>query len=205
MFKRILVPTDGSRLSEAAAAKAVEFAKSINAKIYGFHAVPEPPPPMDWLFTGYPDDALCPPPAYQSIPALQPPASHRFDLKSEKEFRARADELGRSYLASIEAKARRAGVACECVVEISHSPYQAVLKAAQDHRCDLIFMASHGGRGISALLLGSETQKVLAHTKIPVLVYRDHETGAQPGEFRRAVSDFESQSRWERSVHGGGA
>lgn len=66
-----------------------------------------------------------------------------------------------------------AGVTNDPVVRVGNRPHELIIQAAQDHGCDLIFMASHGRQGVSALLLGSETQKVLAHTNIPVLVYRD--------------------------------
>ena len=72
----------------------------------------------------------------------------------------------------IEALARQAGIECGTASEASEVPYEAIIKAAQEHGCDLIFMASHGRRGIAGLLLGSETQKVLTHSKTPVLVYR---------------------------------
>jgi nucleotide-binding universal stress UspA family protein len=146
MFKRILVATDGSKLSETAISKAVEFAKAVNASVYGFHA------------------------SYEFAAAV-----HGVDVSSH-DFREVADREARKYLASIEAKAREADVHCDTGFEVNNSPYRAIIKAADDQRCDLIFMASHGRRGVSAWLLGSETQKVLTHSKIPVLVYRDSET-----------------------------
>jgi nucleotide-binding universal stress UspA family protein len=79
----------------------------------------------------------------------------------------------RTFLGVIEEKAKAAGVRCETFHTIDSSPYRAIIAAAEKHGCDLVFMASHGRRGLSALLLGSETQKVLTHSKIPVLVYRE--------------------------------
>jgi nucleotide-binding universal stress UspA family protein len=68
--------------------------------------------------------------------------------------------------------AKSAGVPCETVALLSYSPYEEIIQTAEKFRCDLIFMASHGRRGLTRLFLGSETQKVLAHSTIPVLVYR---------------------------------
>jgi len=75
-------------------------------------------------------------------------------------------------LSVIEKAAKDAGVPCETICEISDYPFEAIIKVAEKRGCDLIMMASHGRRGIGALLIGSETQKVLTHTRIPVLVYR---------------------------------
>ena len=75
-------------------------------------------------------------------------------------------------LKEIEKSAKEAGVVCEVIYDRNDSPYDAIIRTAEDKGCDLIMMASHGRRGVEALLLGSETQKVLTHSKIPVLVYR---------------------------------
>ena len=75
-------------------------------------------------------------------------------------------------LSAIEKAAQEAGVPCETVCEISDHPYETIIRAAEKRGCDLIMMASHGQRGVKGLLLGSETQKVLTHSKIPVLVHR---------------------------------
>lgn len=69
-------------------------------------------------------------------------------------------------------RAKTAGIPCQSTVAISYNPYEEILKAASDFHCDVIFMASHGRRGIKGILLGSETQKVLTHAKLPVLVFR---------------------------------
>jgi len=76
------------------------------------------------------------------------------------------------YLGVIEKAAKRAGVACECVRVTNDFPADAILAIAKKNKCDLIFMASHGRRGLASVLLGSETQKVLTHSKVPVLVSR---------------------------------
>jgi nucleotide-binding universal stress UspA family protein len=83
-----------------------------------------------------------------------------------------AEQQAREILMAHEASAKAAGVSCASVTSISDIPYEAIIAAAEKVGADLIFMASHGRRGISGLLLGSETQKVLTHSKIPVLVYR---------------------------------
>jgi nucleotide-binding universal stress UspA family protein len=143
MFKNILLPTDGSPLSEAAIRKGVQFAKSINAKVTGFYALPE------FHIVTYRTDML-------------------EDTRESfaKDSRAQAEK----YLGVIEKIAKEAGVACETVRATSDHPYEAIIKAAQDKGCDLIMMASHGRRGVRGLLLGSETQKVLTHAKLPVMV-----------------------------------
>jgi len=143
MFKNILLPTDGSPLSEAAIQKGVQFAKSINAKVTGFYALPE------FHIITYRSEIL---------------------EDTRESFAKDSQAQAKKYLAAIEALAKGAGVPCETVQAVSDHPYEAIIKAAQDKGCDLIMMASHGRRGVRGLLLGSETQKVLTHTKLPVLV-----------------------------------
>jgi nucleotide-binding universal stress UspA family protein len=145
MFKHILLPTDGSPLSEAAMRKGIQFAKTINARVTGFCVTPK---------------LRC--------------FSYDSDIGPEFEKQAAAAvqaEVAKNLLA-IENAAKEAGVPCETAQEKSDQPYEAIIAAAQEKECDLIIMASHGRRGIEGLLLGSETQKVLTHSKIPVLVYR---------------------------------
>jgi nucleotide-binding universal stress UspA family protein len=145
MFKHLLLPTDGSELSEAAIRKGVQFAKTINAKVTGFYVMPE-----FHVFT-YRTEML-------------------EDTKEQfaKDCRAHADR----FLAVIERAAKAAGVACDTALATSDHTYEAIIKAAEEKKCDLIMMASHGRSGVQGLLLGSETHKVLTHSKIPVLVYR---------------------------------
>ena len=145
MFKRILLPTDGSPLSEAAMRKGIQFAKSLNAKVIGFCVVP-------------------------ALPCVGYEAEIGADFKTQAEAAVQA-EVNKSLLA-IEKAAEVAGVECETAKAKSAQPYEAIIEAAAKKECDLIIMASHGRRGVGALLLGSETQKVLTHSKIPVLVYR---------------------------------
>jgi len=147
MFKHILVPTDGSSLSSDTARRAVAFAKENGAKVTFFFAKPEYPVAF------YGEGAL-------------------IDPTTPDKFAEMADRQAKEILARCEALAGEAGVACSSRASTSDVPYQAIIDAASECGCDLIFMASHGRRGISGLLLGSETQKVLTHSTIPVLVYR---------------------------------
>lgn len=147
MFKHILVPTDGSQLSSDAVKRAIAFAKETGAKVTFFFAKP------DYPVAFYGEGAL-------------------IDPTTPEKFGEMADQQAREILAAHEALAKEAGVACGTASAVSDVPHEAIITAAEDAGADLIFMASHGRRGISGLLLGSETQKVLTHSKIPVLVYR---------------------------------
>lgn len=147
MFKQILVPTDGTTLSLRAAKNAVRFAKVDGASITAFYAAPEYHPNI----------------AGDYMPANFVPLS-----VFEKQIRKTADK----YLGQIKKLAAVGGVPCSGVCASSDSPYQAIIKAAKANKCDLIFMASHGRGGIAGLLIGSETNKVLTHCKLPVLVCR---------------------------------
>ena len=147
MFKNILVPTDGSRLSVKAAKQAVKLAKTLGAKITGFYAAP------DYSSTYYGDGYI-----------LRAPSA-----KVQAEF---ANKQARKCLSAIEVEAAVEKVPCEVFHVVSDSPYEAIIDAAKKKKCDLIVMASHGRRGLSGMVLGSETQKVLVHSKIPVLVCR---------------------------------
>ncbi len=145
MFKHILMPTDGSELSVAAIQQGVRFAKSIGAQVTGVCVMPRQHP--FFYETEIPMQAL-------------------------QEAGKRYKELANGYLAVIEKAAKEAGVACDLVYEADDAPYDAIIRVAEQKGCDLIMMASHGRRGVGALLLGSETQKVLTHSRIPVLVFR---------------------------------
>ena len=144
MFTRILVPTDGTELSLKAVRGAVKMAQRLNASIVGMTVV-EP---------------------Y----ACMPLADYRAEQAGDYEQRMEA--VGRDRLAQLEADAKTANVAVETTVARSCSPYEAIIETARRRECDVIFMASHGRKGLSAALLGSETQKVLTHSDIPVVVYR---------------------------------
>jgi nucleotide-binding universal stress UspA family protein len=145
MFKHILLPTDGSNLSLVAIQKGVQLAKSMKAKITGISVMPEH---KYYL--------------YQTDINVQ-----------EKEETAKQHKLQATRnLSVIEKAANDAGIPCETLCEISDHPYERIIKVAEKRGCDLIMMASHGQRGVKGLLLGSETQKVLTHSRIPVLVLR---------------------------------
>ena len=145
MFRHILLPTDGSPLSEAAMRKGIQFAKTINARVTVFRVVP-------------------------ALRYVGCEADIGAEFKKQAEAAVQA-EVNKNLLA-IEKAAKEAGVPCEIAQEKNVQPYEAIIEAARKKECDLIIMASHGRRGVGALLLGSETQKVLTHSKIPVLVYR---------------------------------
>lgn len=145
MYKRILLPTDGSDASERAILAGIDFAKAVGAEVVAMTATPG-----FRIFTS--DSAML-----EQTPEQYAEASS-----------ARAQRL----LGVVTAAARDAGVPCTAVQVVSDEPYDAIIHAARAHMCDLIIMASHGRKGVKALLLGSETQKVLVHSAIPVLVHR---------------------------------
>jgi nucleotide-binding universal stress UspA family protein len=147
MYKHIVIPTDGSTQSARAGAAGVEFARAIGARITALYAMPAPTPVV-----------------YENIIPVR--------YLGPDEHAALIERSARHYLGAIEEAARVAGVPCESVSITSDFPADTIVATAKRRKCDLIFMASHGRRGISALLLGSETQKVLAHSKLPVFVYR---------------------------------
>ena len=148
MYKHILVPTDGSALSRKAVRAASDLAHRIGARVTALHVIPRYMPPVA-------DEAAV-------VYAVYSPAQYRQETEAEAKKmleRARAD-----------ARARK--VACDTAFVTSDQPWEAIVKAARSKKCDLIVMASHGRRGLSGLLLGSETTKVLTHSKTPVLVCR---------------------------------
>jgi nucleotide-binding universal stress UspA family protein len=147
MFKNILVPTDGSDLSASTVARAIEFAKDAGAKLTFFYAQPDFPTPI------YGEGAL-------------------FDPTTPEQFSRAAAAEAEKILTQAKADAEAAGVTTNSDTVVSEVPFESIIASAERNHCDLIFMASHGRRGLSGLLLGSETQKVLTHSKIPVLVYR---------------------------------
>jgi nucleotide-binding universal stress UspA family protein len=142
MYERILVATDGTALSAPAIRAAVGLAKSLHAKLAAIYVV-----------APFAEGAMT------SISML-------------KGFRRELQKDARRALAAFDAEARSRGVAAKSSFVAGREPWLAILRAARDSKCDLIVMASHGRSGLSGLLLGSETTKVLTHTKIPVLVCR---------------------------------
>ena len=147
MYRNILVPTDGSKLSLKAATHAIDLAKSLGSRLTGFFASPGYPLPM-----------------HAEGVAIAP--------LSRREYAAKCAEEADRILARVGERAKAAGVAFTPAAAISAEPWQAILAAARKHKCDAIVMASHGRRGVAALVLGSETQKVLTHSKLPVVVVR---------------------------------
>ena len=144
MFKRILVPTDGSTVTDKAVQTAVTLAKAGGGTLYAI-SVKEPFP-------------------YSAISEMQPVPPQEFYDAQERIAAARVK--------TVKDAATAAGLACNAhTVEALH-PWEAILDHAKNQACDLIVMASHGRRGLSAMLLGSETQKVLTHSAIPVLVIK---------------------------------
>ncbi|MBC8058783.1 MAG: universal stress protein [Rhizobiales bacterium] len=144
MFKRILVPTDGSDITAKAIDVAIELARSLGAQLHTI-SVKEPFP-------------------YSAISEMQPTPPQEFFEAQERIASARVQ--------AVAELSRQAGVVCEShTVEALH-PWEAIIDHARRMECDLLVMASHGRRGVTALLLGSETQKVLTHSKVPVLVVR---------------------------------
>ena len=145
MFKNILVATDGSDLAAKAVEQGVLFAKEIGAKITAV-TVTEP----------------------FHLLSVAPSQLEYTPFEYKKHAEAQAGKV----LGVVSAAAKSAGVACD-ILHVEHEHvYQAIIEAATARKCDLIVMSSHGRRGVSAVVLGSETVKVLTHSKIPVLVYR---------------------------------
>lgn len=147
MYKRILVPTDGSPLSRKAVRSAVDLAASLDAELVALNVVPRYP-------TAFFEGAI----------SLSPEDVGRV----EKQWAERGQELA----SSVQATAQKAGVKARAVTMSSDLVAESVLAAVRKHKCDLVVMASHGRKGLSRLLLGSETQHVLTHGKVPVLVLR---------------------------------
>ncbi|AHV94779.1 universal stress protein [Bordetella holmesii] len=145
MYKHILIPTDGSDLAERAVKQGLALARKLDARVT----------------------------LIQVIQPVRASAGESVQLRGtleeyEREERVQAEQ----WLAKAAVRAADAGVPCEAVTAINVQPYEAIVATARDKGCDLIAIASHGRSGLSAMLLGSVTQKVLAHSDLPVLVYR---------------------------------
>jgi nucleotide-binding universal stress UspA family protein len=150
MYRHILIPTDGSELAEHAVTNGLLLAKSVGAKV----TVIIVEDPFDWL----------------SVPETR--ASQRQALDALAQHNEQVKKHAASVLGRAADAAKHAGVPCDTMQVENARPYQAIVAAASDRGCDLIAMASHGRGGLSAVVLGSVTTKVLTHTKTPVLVYR---------------------------------
>ena len=144
MFKRILVPTDGSELSGRAVATAIGLAKTLGADILTI-CVKEPFP-------------------YGAVAEMQPtPPQEFFDAQERTATR---------HVRAVADACQAAGIDCEAQTVEGLQPWEAIVAHAADKRCDLLVMGSHGRSGLASLFLGSETQDVLKHTTVPVLVVR---------------------------------
>lgn len=147
MFKKILVPTDGSALSEIASNAAVEFARAGGSEIVVL-AVAEP-----YVYSALAEGAVL----FPTDSAL---------------FEERVKTLAQEHVDKVARLAADRAVPCTTLVSLSLSPGEEIAQTAEQHHCDVIFIASHGRRGLNRLLLGSETQKVLEYATVPVLVFR---------------------------------
>jgi nucleotide-binding universal stress UspA family protein len=146
MYKHILVPTDGSELSQSAVAQATQFARAMSARVTVLYVQPECPKP-------YGGEAFTMGPF-------------------KEEFLRGTAAAANDALSQAKAAFAECGVTCRCATATSDTPWEVIISTAKNEACDLIFMASHGRSGLTGLLIGSQTQKVLTHCKIPVLVCR---------------------------------
>ena len=146
MFKHILIATDGSPVSNKAAKAAIALASALGAKVTAYCAVE----PMQILYA----------------------EDYAFDEEFLQGIEARARALAQKRVDTIGKMAKVAGTPFAALVTKAYTTYEGIIAAAKKHKCDVIFMASHGRRGLSKLIMGSVTQKVLTHSVIPVVVYR---------------------------------
>lgn len=147
MYKNILVPTDGSALSRRTMRDAAKLAAKLGAKITGFYVAPT------YHIEIYAD--------------YVPP-----DMMTPQQHKAAAKKTAERYLEEVRKVAENNAVTCTVDHTLNDNPAEAIVKAAHKHKCDLIYMGSHGRSGLSKLFLGSQTSKVLAQSRIPVLVHR---------------------------------
>uniref|UniRef100_UPI003F495ADD universal stress protein n=1 Tax=Cupriavidus yeoncheonensis TaxID=1462994 RepID=UPI003F495ADD len=145
MFKHLLLAVDGSPMAESAFHKGIALAREMKAHVTAVR--------------------VCP-----SYHVLTYQAEMLSDTREE--YVKGAWEVATRYLNDLARGASATGVDCQTAYAVNDHPYEAIIKTAEDKGCDLIVMASHGRRGVQGLLIGSETLKVLTHSKVPVLVYR---------------------------------
>ena len=148
MFKHILVSTDGSKLSGKAIRTAARLAGATGAKLTGVYVIPP------------------------YLPAMYGEGMMYAPFVSEAKYRDAAKRAGQKALAAVEIEAQTAGIGYGAALLSAQNPWEGIVRTAKAKKCDLVVMASHGRRGLAGLLLGSETTKVLTHSKIPVLVCR---------------------------------
>jgi nucleotide-binding universal stress UspA family protein len=147
MFKKILIPTDGSPVAAKAVKAGIELAKEVGATVVAYYGLD--PMPAPYYGDGYTVDA-----------------------RAIADIERSARTAGEKVLEKIAQSAKSAGVTFASVIDKPATPYDGIIAAAKKTKCDVIFMSSHGRRGLAGIVLGSVTNKVLSHSKIPVLVYR---------------------------------
>ena len=147
MYKRILIPTDGSKIAAKAIKHGVALAKALGASVLGYHALE----PIDTIY-------------YSTAAGIRPTQV----MALQRELAAEAER----YLDALAKVADKAGVPCDTLISRPAAPWQGIVDVARRKKCDVICMASHGRGRIASALLGSVTQKVLTHSKVPVLVCR---------------------------------
>ena len=148
MSRHILVPTDGSQLSAKGVKAGVKLARQLGAQVTGVYVIPP------------------------YAPTLQSEGARFRPGGSPQEYKKVSESAAKKALATVEIEAQTAGVPCATRFVTSYRPWEGILRVAKSRKCDLISMASHGRGGLAGLFLGSETQRVLANSKIPVLVIR---------------------------------
>lgn len=148
MYKHIMLPVEGDELSTRAVNECFTFAKAIGAKVTVLHVVPHV--------------------------NMHVPVGFTSDLVNDLKKQREEEEVknGRAMLSEVESSAKSSGVEYENIVVVGDNPYEEIIDSAEKNDCDLIMMASHARRGLDAMIFGSETVRVLKHTKIPVLVVR---------------------------------
>lgn len=157
MFKKILIPADGSPVSAAAGHAGIALARQLGAEVLGLYVAPK---------YQYPVYVEIIPPSYPS----------------EEEYESLMRNTGNAYLNPMREEAASAGLKFEAITGFSDSVPQEIIRMAEKNACDLVYMGSHGKGGLGQLLLGSVTTKVLAASPIPVLVHKEeHRPEKSPG------------------------
>ena len=146
MFKHLLISTDGSSLGNKAAKAGIELARALGAKVTAYYAIEQ----LQMIYD----------------------EGYMMDQTTIKRLEESARAAGQKRVDAIGKMAKAAGVPFASVVTQASTAHEGIIDAAKKRKCDVIFMASHGRRGLSRLMMGSVTQKVLAHSRIPVVVYR---------------------------------
>jgi nucleotide-binding universal stress UspA family protein len=145
MYKHLLLPVDGSDLSLRAADSGIALARALGARVHALHVV---------------------------VPLPAVPFLNEIIATSDADYADNAEEAGARYLAAVRERADDANVPCQCSLETDPRPHHAIVAVARREACDLIVMGSHGWRGLDRLLMGSQTQRVILESDVPVLVDR---------------------------------